>query len=231
MRKQTSASLERIAADYVAILDERAASLNKLLADSTTSQQAQLASLHDEFVEGADVLRDTIVQRKDEIEKLAGVIANTGMTSGYQSAAAEAKVTGRVWQTVTIVAMLGFIGLAIYAFLPATTNEFHWPSFAGRVFVTLSVAVLAGYAGSQADKQQKAERYNRRLALELQAIGPYVAALPEDKRHEFILKIGERSFGRGDTSEDEKSPTSTADLLASKDVRSLLTDLVKAGRG
>ena len=125
--------------------------------------------------------------------------------------------------------MVGFIGMACYAFLPSVQGSFSWPGFAGRVFVSLSVAVLAAYAGSQADRNQKVERHNRRLALELEAIGPFIAPLPVDKQETFRLTIGDRSFGRGDASglaSDEKSPTGVGDLFKSSDFKSFITDII-----
>jgi hypothetical protein len=98
----------------------------------------------------------------------------------------------------------------------------------------LTVAVLAAYAASQADKYQKLERNNRRLALELEAIGPFIAPLPLEQRHEFLLKIGDRSFGQSDESQfgpHTKSPATIVDvLLHSKELRSFITDIVKAAK-
>jgi hypothetical protein len=142
-------------------------------------------------------------------------------------------VTVRVWQVVTVLSMLGLIILAYCAFLPLVEGGFTWSGFAGRVFVSLTVGVLAAYAASQADKYQKIERQNRRLALELEAIGPYIAPLPQDKQEQFRLTIGDRSFGHGDgpySGLDAKSPASMLDLIQSKEFRSLITDIIKAAK-
>lgn len=223
--------LEELEAAAKVTIEAKAVALTTMLSDAEAAQRAQLAALKTEFSGGASQIRDEILRRKDEIEALAGVIANTGMTSGYQQVANEAKLLSRIWQGVTVASMLGFIWLAYQVFLPSIGNDFSWAAFAGRVFVALSVGVLAAYAGAQADRQQKSERHNRRLALELQALGPFIATLPKEQQNEFLLKIGERSFGRGDGAADEKSPTSAADIATSKDLRGFLTDLVRAARG
>ena len=121
--------------------------------------------------------RDHILARKAEVEKLVGVIGNLGVTSGYQKSANTAVFTARVWQTITVTALMGLIYIAYVAFLPLVHGEFIWSGFAGRVFVSLTVAVLAAYSASQADRYQKLERSNRRLALELEAIGPFICAI------------------------------------------------------
>jgi len=112
---------------------------------------------------------------------------------------------------------------------------FNWEGFAGRVFGSLTVGVLAAYAAAQADKHIQVERQARKLALELEAIGPYLAPLPVDKQEEFRLEMGNRSFGRDERSlggKTEKSPASLVDILVkSKEFREFVADIVKAARG
>jgi hypothetical protein len=199
------------------------------------AHQKELEALKVEFVETATKLRDEMDVQKTEVEKLVGVIGNLGVTSGYLNTANEAKTTLRVWQGITVVALVGLIVIAIVAFLPAIGGTFSWGSFAGRVFISLTFGVLAAYAASQADKYQKVERQNRRLALELEAIGPFIAPLPTEKQEEFRMTIGERSFGHGDGAHggmDSKSPATLVDVLLqskeSKEFRALLTEVIKA---
>lgn len=199
------------------------------------THQKELESLKEEFVEAATKLSAELTERKVEVEKLVGVIGNLGVTSGYLNTANEAKSTLRVWQGITVLAMIGLIVIAIVAFLPAIGGTFSWSSFAGRVFISLTFGVLAAYAASQADKYQKVERQNRRLALELEAIGPFIAPLPTEKQEEFRMTIGERSFGHGDGIHggiDAKSPATLIDVLLqskeSKEFRTLLTEIIKA---
>lgn len=204
-------------------------------AEIARTHQKELEEIREEFVKAATNIRDEITERKTEVEKLVGVIGNLGVTSGYLKAANEAKTSIRIWQGITVTAMIGLIVIAIVAFLPAIGGAFSWGSFAGRVFISLTFGVLAAYAASQADKYQKAERQNRRLALELEAIGPYIAPLPTEKQEDFRIKIGERSFGHGDGDHggtETKSPATLVDVLLqtkeSKEFRTLLTEIIKA---
>lgn len=195
--------------------------------------QDKLEALKDEFEVAATKLRDEINERKQEVEKLVGVIGNLGVTSGYQKAANEAKYTVWIWQFITVTAIIGLISVAVKAFLPAISGEFSWGSFAGRVFISLTFGVLAAYAASQADKYQKIERQSRRLALELEAMGPFIAPLPLDKQQEFRLSIGDRSFGHGDSvgGFDTKSPATLIDvILHSKEIRALVAEIIKTSK-
>ena len=219
--------------EYTQGLADKEAELAQLKDSIEKQRAASLDELRNQFVDSASLIRDEISERKKEVEKLVGVIGNLGVTSGYQKAASEARTTTRVWQVVAVLSMLGLIALASFAFLPGLAGEFTWSSFAGRVFVSLTVGALAAYAASQADKYQKVEHRNRKLSLELEAIGPYIAPLPQDKQEEFRLKIGDRSFGQDDAGAtiSEKSPTTVIDVLVkSKEFRELVTEIVKAAK-
>ena len=107
-------------------------------------------------------------------------------------------------------------------------GKFDWETFAARIFLTVTVGVLAAYAGSQADRFFHMEKSNRRLALELAAIDPYIALLPLDEQQKFKLEIGRRSFAQGDAPTTiEKSPATTLDLLKSEQFKQF-TELINA---
>lgn len=183
-----------------------------------------LAALRAEFVVSAQQLRSELDVHKAAVEKLVGVIGNLGLTSGHQKAADEARSTSRFWQTLAVIAMSGLISIAVYALVNLTTGEFSWGKFSGRVFASVTFGVLAAYSAAQADKYQKREERNRRMALELEALGPFLAPLPQDKAETFRLSVGERSFGRGEGPSEhaEKSPATALDVLNSKEVGALV---------
>ncbi|MEK9178851.1 MAG: hypothetical protein AAB893_00065, partial [Patescibacteria group bacterium] len=216
-------------------LGEQNIEFTKQREDIARVHQTELAELKKQFVDESTKLHEEILTRKAEVEKLVGVIGNLGVTSGYLTTANKAKKTVWLWQTITVVAMLTLSGIAFHA-LEFTTNiaagaGFSWPLFAGRVFVALTLGARAAYAGTEAARYQKVERCNRRLALELEAIGPFIAPLSEDKQADFRIKVGNRSFGQGEGAHSEldaKSPTSVAEiLLHDPKLRSLLSDIIK----
>jgi hypothetical protein len=77
-------------------------------------------------------------------------------------------------------------------------------------------------------------RRNRKLALELEALGPFLAPLPTELQDKFRLEIGDRSFGRQDLGlgrRGEKSPATVVDVLSwSKEFREFVIEIVKATR-
>jgi hypothetical protein len=198
------------------------------------AQKEELAALTKTYKDDAAKLLADIQKHRQQVERLVGVIGNLGVTSGYQKAANEARWTARVWQGIAVVSLGAIIVVAYKAFLPLVQGSFTWEGFAGRVFVSLTVGVLAAYAISQADKYQQVERRSRKLALELEALGPFVASLPIDKQEEFRLRVGDRTFGTSPDMVDGdsvNSPRSVVDVaLKSKDLQALVVEVIKAVR-
>ena len=170
------------------------------------------------------------------VERLVGVIGARGVTYGYKKEADRAWWAALIWQVLTFGALVWLVILAYRLFAThvvppptgGTVTVFSWWEVVARLAVTITLGVLAGYAGSQAARYQEVERRNRRLALELEAIGPYVAPLPEDQQHTFRVRIGQRSFGRGDTSLSGKGPTNALSLLfENRQVRKFVMEALK----
>ena len=221
--------------DYTQKLNEQSADFTHQQKQIEQSQKDDLTAMSSAYKDQAKQILEETQQHLKQVEKLVGVIGNLGVTSGYQQTANEARTTARVWQGIAVASLVGIIIFACLAFLPVIKGAFSWSSFAGRVFVSISVGVLAAYAITQADRYQQVERRSRKLALELEALGPFVASLAADKQDEFRYKVGERSFG---TSADlidghsVDSPKSVVDVaMKSKDLISLLEGVIKAVRG
>jgi hypothetical protein len=132
----------------------------------------RLEDLHQRYLGEADDVLKKVNARREEVEKLVGVIGNLGVTSGYQKAANSARTSMWIWQGAAVLALALVIFFAYHAFLPTIQGDFRWGGFATRVFLTITVGVLAAYAVSQADRFFHMEKHNRKLALELAAIDP-----------------------------------------------------------
>lgn len=180
--------------------------------------------------ERAEAVLSSIDDRKKEVEVLVGVIGNLGVTSGYLRAANSAKRAMWLWQALTVgsLAMLTSLAYKTLPLLEDARGQFNWGGFAGRVLLLASLGVIAAYSGSQADKLFTDEKRNRKLAPELEAIGPYLSSLPKDEQDKFKLQIGDRSFGRDlelQIRGHHKSPVTLLDLAKSKETKEVV-DLI-----
>ena len=239
------------------------------LADET--HIANMTGLQIKYQRGAEDILDQMRTHKTEIEALVGVIGNLGVTSGYKKVADEAKKLQYIWQIVTIGALAGLIGVAMWIAWPKsnaevlsvnkisqnvvaggatavksepelrsispshseTDNEFYH-GLATRIFLSITFGIFAAYAGKQASHFSEVEQRNRKLALELEALGPFIEPLEKLERDKFRVQIGDRSFGvpsRDDGKPKESDPVSILGIVGSKETQKAvfewITELAK----
>jgi hypothetical protein len=218
--------------DFSKKLADQDAEFTKQRAALVAASELDLTRLGSEYgAKAAKVLED-IEQKQKYVEKLVGVIGNLGVTSGYLRVANQARLALWGWQAATVGSLITLSALAYKTLgvLDGVGGHFNWGGFAARALLLVSLGVIAAYSGTQADKLFGEERRNRKLALELEAIGPYLAPLPVEEQNKFRLQIGELSFGRDPESHvHRKSPASVFDLLKSKESRELLQLIIDAG--
>lgn len=219
MEKATSAHGE----NSTEVFDQFKTDSAQLLKETEEAFHAKLAN-HDKAAADGIAKLD---EHRREAEKLVGIIGTAGVTSGYQKAANGARYATWFWQVIALGAMGWLVWIAVEMFLPIMTGNFSWPSLAGRVFVSLTIGVLAGYAAHQGTRYHDIERRNRRIELELASLGPYLASLPIEKQQEFKLQMADRMFGREEPSRDGEPapPTSVSDLLKSEVLTAKLREL------
>jgi hypothetical protein len=210
---------------------EMSASAKELAEAGTERMNASIKARADE----ADQMLEKINQSKRDVEALVGVIGNLGVTSGYVTVANSARNSKRLWQITAVLSLIALIGFELWTFVVAApaTEGFTLAYVASRVAIGLSVGLLAAYAATMAERSASAERKNRRLELELQAIDPFLERLPSDKRDEFRLKIGDRCFGQTDidgASGSKISATMFGQVFRSKEFRELFTEAIKAAK-
>jgi hypothetical protein len=213
--------------DYPKRLSEQDSAFTVQRNEMIRKFEADLASLDTEYQSRAKAILDRVQNHEKHVEELVGVIGNLGVTSGYLRTANRAQKAMWFWQTLTVLALTAVSALAYYT-LPLLENakgQFVWGAFAGRVLLLVSLGIIAAYSGHQGDKLFVEEKRNRKFALELEAIGPYLAPLPPDEQNKFRIEMGDRSFGReyeSDKKVHRKSPVSLVDLLKSKESKEIL---------
>jgi hypothetical protein len=122
----------------------------------------------------AKTVLDTIVGNLKRAQELVGVIGDHGVTSGFKKAADDALLEVVYWQRVTFWSMILLILFTGTTAVTLHGTDLNWVDVARRVIFTVTVGALATYAASQTSRYQAAERKNRKLELELRALGPFL---------------------------------------------------------
>lgn len=117
--------------------------------------------------------------------------------------------------------------------IQSSVNADFYQGFLSRLFLSITFGIFAAYASRQASRFFEMEQKNRKMALELEAIGPFIEPLEKADRDKFRVQIGDRSFGVPDSEPSkskEEEPVTALAVLKSKEVGELITNIVKAAR-
>ena len=208
-----------------------ASTVDRLQKDGATAQSAHdaaMGTLNTQFGERATKLLTSMEAEKTRVEGLVGVIGDLAVTSGHKTEADDAKKNVEQWHKIAISSMTGLVVVALITlFTPIFSGSFSWPALAARLYVSVALGVLAAYAANQASRYQEIERRNRKLELDLKAVGPFVQSLDTKEQQQIRMTLADRSFGRDDMHEPEPGPATLLHVLNSKDGREFIADLVK----
>jgi hypothetical protein len=174
-------------------------------------------------LQSADDLMTRLKSYDKEATELLGVIGAKGTSEGFKQAAEGAMSSKRIWHVVTSICILAAAtwGILLVA-MPSLRGETIW-GVVGRLAVATPFFLLAGYAASQAAHARQAELQLRRTALELAALPPFMAPLPEEKAQELRALMARRTFGREHPGEKlSDSPPALLDSVVNKDLAPLL---------
>lgn len=178
-----------------------------LQGDFVTSTKEQFEKIEKEKNEIIDNYKASFSHYEEEVEKLVGIISANTFSSKYREVADDAKNRAFKWHIIAVVAMICVALFAVYAFMCTTTNDTSWVKLAAKIFATGTLATIAAYAVSEANKQGKVERYARKIEMELVAIDPFIESLDEEKKTEIKKSVAEKIFNQPDdmgiTKDDE----------------------------
>lgn len=152
-----------------------------------------------------------------QVENIVGIV-NTNMFSyKYKEVADDAHKRAKFWHGVAVILMLAVSVFAVYAFVLTTNQDTNWVRLVAKIFATTTLVTGAAYSARQASKQEKVERYARKIEMELVAIDPFIASLDENRRSSVKEEISRKIFGNPDGMEiNAKDEAYTAmDKLAS----------------
>jgi hypothetical protein len=181
--------------DFISAFRDKKDDFDKTLAAAIEKANSSASAI---ATSSADISK-RLEEYKLEAQKLVGVIASTGMMHGYQSVANKEATTACWWERIAMATLGLLVAFGIYAFWLAHQENFNWHFLAARAMAVIPLGVLAGFAAHKAEQHRKIERSSRRMELELSAISPYLATLPDSIQHAVKQNLAEKFFASEDT--------------------------------
>lgn len=178
----------------------------------------ELAAIKEQLTADASQIVSAMTRQRDEAAKLLNVIGDTSVSSPFDATATRDRKTAsalRVWAGVCFGAMLlMFVAMAI----KFVQENMAWEYMVFRFMTVIVFVIPALYFAREASKFQDEADRNRRLQLELASIGPFIEALPDERKAILREELSRRYFAAvGVQRELEKSldPNILLELLKS----------------
>ena len=167
----------------------------------------------------------------DQAKKIVGLIANTGMAGHYQI------IANREWKWMYCMRWIAgafFIAaiIAIYFLIAAVHSaQVDWEMVIFRFALVAVVLVPAAYFARESARHLRREASYRRIELELSALQPFIARLPEKEAQEIIKKKADQYFGQEAPQEQEEANLLRDVSLRGDQVLKILTKVLAAWKG
>lgn len=179
-------------------LQKEADDTTKVLTESADKINAELEGKARETLEVVD-------SRREDVERLYGVITDTATAGAFNKEAGEQKKAADTWRRFAIgfglAAALLAVGFIIWAGLDEDAGD-SVGAIVAKVTATLAAAGIAAYAGRQSGRHREREEEAKRLELDLVALGPFLEDLGTDEQQAVRKAYSERAFtGRGSTAD------------------------------
>jgi hypothetical protein len=133
---------------------------------------------------------------------------------------------------VTAVAKAPAVGASTAADMPSNDSVFY-QGILTRLFLSITFGVFAAYSARQASLYRESEQRNRRRALELESLGPFIEPLDKEMKDKFRIQIGERSFAVSETeprSTKDDDASTILSLLKNKDFFEIMANFFKTNK-
>lgn len=185
----------------------------------------------DELEKNNDKLIKTFEEKflnyEQQVKDIVGIVNTNMFSHKYKEVADDAKKRARRWHILTIVLMLIVGGFAVYAFMLTVNDNTNWVKLIAKIFATTTLVTSAAYSARQASKQEKVERFARKIEMELVALDPFIESIEEEKRSLIKEEIARKLFGNANTMDITNNDEGYTALDKLSSIEQTLLDIFK----
>ncbi|MFF5867259.1 hypothetical protein [Pseudomonas sp. NPDC012596] len=177
----------------------RIASLTSRLEDLEGAAQGEIDKITSTY---ADALREVGV-KKTEIDGILGHVSGRAIAGDYEKSAAEEKKMADRLRFWSLVCMVVIALCLIYTLIGHSSN---WQESLFRVSLTFLLSVPAAYLARESAKHREQQYQHLQTSLDLKALSPFVASLPDEEQHKIKIAIASKIFAGRDFSKVGADP-------------------------
>lgn len=148
----------------------------------------------------------TIDDKKAEIDGILGHVSGRAIAGDYDKSAAGEQVMADWLRGGALVCMLMIVGVLGWAVIESTSATFEWDRFLSKISLVFLLGVPATYLARESAKHREQQYHHLQTSLDMKAISPFLASLPDEKQHKLKAAIATRIFGGRDFSKVSNDP-------------------------
>ncbi|MGS0496364.1 hypothetical protein ACU8V4_03720 [Pseudoalteromonas mariniglutinosa] len=154
-------------------------------------------------------------EKKEQMDEVLGHTANRVMAQDYDLSAVAEKKAANWLRGGSIACMAIIVSIVFYSFYDSTHSEFAWESSIFRTVLVFILSIPAAYLSRESTKHREQQYNYHHTALDLKAITPYIASLPEADQNRIKISIAERIFASRQTNANQQDsfPLNTQELM------------------
>ncbi|MCS4282030.1 hypothetical protein M2396_000295 [Pseudomonas sp. BIGb0278] len=177
----------------------RITSLAKRLQELEGAAQGEIDKISSAYSDG---LREIGV-KKTEIDGILGHVSGRAIAGDYEKSAAEEKKMADRLRFWSLVCMAVIAGCLVYTLVGHSTD---WQQSLFRISLTFLLSVPAAYLARESAKHREQQYQHLQTSLDLKALSPFVASLPDEEQHKIKIAIASKIFAGRDFSKVGADP-------------------------
>lgn len=186
----------------------RIAGLEKRIQELEGTAQGEIDKISLAYSEGLQ----EIGIKKSEIDGILGHVSGRAIAGDYERSAAEEKKMADGLRIGSLVCMAVIAGCLIYTLLGHSTD---WQQSLFRISLTFLLSVPAAYLARESAKHREQQYQHLQTSLDLKALSPFVASLPDEEQHKIKIAIASKIFAGRDFSKvgNDPFPINTHEII------------------
>lgn len=158
--------------------------------------QEALSKMDDAYRETLDNLKT----KKEEIDSILGHVSGRAIAGDFEKSAAVERAAANWLRLASLLCMALIVLVLGYSFWETTQQDLQWQKSLFRVALAFLLSAPAAYLARESAKHRAQQYVHLQTSLDLKAIRPYLASLPQDIQHRIKSEVAAKLFGGRDFS-------------------------------
>lgn len=193
----------------------------KTLEDEAKSEFNKISSLYQTKLQELE-------SKEGQINEILGHVSGRAVAGDFEKSSEDEMKMANWLRYASLGCMVLIAFIVAYSFWDTTTSNFEWEKSLFRIMLAIMLSVPAAYLARESSKHREQQYSHLQTSLDLKAITPYIASLPDDEQHKIKIEVANRLFATNNFAKpiSDDYPINMAEVVV--DVIKKL-DLIKLG--